>query len=127
VEHYVKGRVVVCGDAAHLMSPVGGQGMNVGFGDARRLAAALQRSLREGRSAEQELAAYDSDRRPAAATAIARAERGLHFGTQRGVLACLWRGLIIRLLFIPPLRYKLAPYFAMTTLPGRSLPPGHPQ
>src|SRR6185369_12391745 len=42
---YRAGRVVLAGDAAHVHSPAGGQGMNVGILDAMRLADALVRSL----------------------------------------------------------------------------------
>lgn len=37
-EHFRHGRVFLCGDAAHLHSPVGGQGMNTGLGDVTNLA-----------------------------------------------------------------------------------------
>src|SRR5262249_36535874 len=36
-----KGRVLLCGDAAHVHSPAGGQGMNTGLQDAMSLANAL--------------------------------------------------------------------------------------
>lgn len=38
VESYVHGRVVLAGDAAHIHSPAGGQGMNTGIQDATNLA-----------------------------------------------------------------------------------------
>lgn len=39
------GRIVLAGDAAHLNSPVGGQGMNAGIQDAARLAVVLEQAL----------------------------------------------------------------------------------
>ncbi|MBB5877031.1 MULTISPECIES: FAD-dependent monooxygenase [Xanthomonas] len=41
------GRVLLCGDAAHVHSPAGGQGMNTGIQDAIALAPALQRALHQ--------------------------------------------------------------------------------
>ena len=43
VERYRHGRVLLAGDAAHIHSPAGGQGMNLGMQDAWALAAALAR------------------------------------------------------------------------------------
>src|SRR5436190_4673577 len=40
-----KGRVLLCGDAAHVHSPAGGQGMNTGIQDGVSLAAALAATL----------------------------------------------------------------------------------
>jgi 2-polyprenyl-6-methoxyphenol hydroxylase-like FAD-dependent oxidoreductase len=43
-----KGRILLTGDAAHVHSPAGGQGMNTGIQDAVSLATALHRTLRNG-------------------------------------------------------------------------------
>ena len=43
-DDYRKGRIVLAGDAAHVHSPAGGQGMNTGIQDAVALAAALEHS-----------------------------------------------------------------------------------
>ncbi len=42
---FARGRVVLAGDAAHLNSPVGGQGLNLGVQEAERLARVLIRAL----------------------------------------------------------------------------------
>lgn len=57
-----KGRVLLAGDAGHLNSPAGGQGMNSGIQDAHNLAWKLARVLAGG-NAEKLLDSYDVERR----------------------------------------------------------------
>jgi hypothetical protein len=66
-----RGRVLLAGDAAHLNSPAGGQGMNSGIQDAHNLAWKLARA---GGSARPEplLASYEAERRPAILTNVDR-------------------------------------------------------
>ena len=61
-QRFVRGRIALAGDAAHLNSPAGGQGLNVGIHDAANLAWKLAYALRGG-DAEVLLASYDSERR----------------------------------------------------------------
>ncbi|TYO99098.1 2-polyprenyl-6-methoxyphenol hydroxylase-like FAD-dependent oxidoreductase [Geothermobacter ehrlichii] len=114
---YVRGRVVLAGDAAHLMSPVGGQGMNTGFADAAWLAQALDGML-TGSGSPALLEEYSTARREAARVAIGRAGRGMWLGTRRGRLHCLWREPLLKLLLSPAIRHHLPPYFAMLTIPN---------
>ncbi len=58
---FVAGRVALAGDAAHLNSPVGGQGMNAGLQDAARLTSALLSALEADSAAP--LADYERGRR----------------------------------------------------------------
>ena len=60
-ERYRAGRVLLAGDAAHVHSPAGGQGMNLGITDAVALAAALSDVLHGG--PETALDAYGSSQR----------------------------------------------------------------
>jgi len=46
-----KGRILLAGDAAHVHSPAGGQGMNTGIQDAIALAGALHDALQQGNDA----------------------------------------------------------------------------
>ncbi len=62
VPHYGAGRVFVAGDAAHIHSPAGGQGMNTGLQDSANLAWKLAAAL-AGAPADL-LDTYDSERRP---------------------------------------------------------------
>jgi 2-polyprenyl-6-methoxyphenol hydroxylase-like FAD-dependent oxidoreductase len=114
---YHRGRVVLCGDAAHQMSPIGGQGMNVGFADAFWLATLLVNSCCRGQDHLPLLAHYEQARRGTARIAIRRAARGMWLGTRRGPLMPCWRTPLLRLLLQPPFRTWLSPYFAMLTLP----------
>jgi 2-polyprenyl-6-methoxyphenol hydroxylase-like FAD-dependent oxidoreductase len=56
------GRVFLAGDAAHIHSPVGGQGMNIGIQDAYNLAWKLALVAR-GAAGEPLLASYEPERR----------------------------------------------------------------
>jgi len=63
VDRYRAGRCFVVGDAAHLHSPAGGQGMNTGVQDAVNLAWKLAMTLR-GEGTPALLESYDAERRP---------------------------------------------------------------
>lgn len=61
VDKYGDGKVFLCGDAAHIHSPIGGQGMNTGIQDAHNLAWKLALVLR-GKSSESLLDSYNAER-----------------------------------------------------------------
>lgn len=63
VDRYRAGRLFVAGDAAHIHSPAGGQGMNTGLQDAANLAWKLAAVLRRG-APDALLESYDAERRP---------------------------------------------------------------
>ncbi|OBG58167.1 FAD-dependent oxidoreductase [Mycobacterium sp. E3339] len=60
-DSYRAGRLLLAGDAAHVHSPAGGQGMNLGIADASALAGALAEVLRGG--PEAALDAYSATQR----------------------------------------------------------------
>jgi 2-polyprenyl-6-methoxyphenol hydroxylase-like FAD-dependent oxidoreductase len=62
-ERYGEGRVFIAGDAAHLVIPTGGLGMNTGVGDVIDLSWKLAATL-AGWGGPQLLASYDRERRP---------------------------------------------------------------
>jgi 2-polyprenyl-6-methoxyphenol hydroxylase-like FAD-dependent oxidoreductase len=62
---YRKGRVLLAGDAAHVHSPLGGQGLNLGLGDAMNLGWKLAATIR-GDAAAGLLDSYQRERRPVA-------------------------------------------------------------
>lgn len=80
VETYRSGRVFLAGDAAHIHSPAGGQGMNTGMQDAINLAWKLALVIR-GIGAPALLESYDLERRPVGALVIAASGRMTRIGT----------------------------------------------
>ncbi|HEU4579238.1 MAG TPA: FAD-dependent monooxygenase [Polyangiaceae bacterium] len=74
-ERYRLGRVLLAGDAAHVHSPAGGQGMNIGIQDGLSLADHLVHVSRNG-GHPADLDAYERERRPVA-EAVLRLTDGL--------------------------------------------------
>jgi 2-polyprenyl-6-methoxyphenol hydroxylase-like FAD-dependent oxidoreductase len=68
-ESYRRGRFLLAGDAAHIHSPIGGQGMNTGIGDAENLAWKLALVVK-GRAGAALLDTYTAERRPLAAEVL---------------------------------------------------------
>lgn len=121
-EQYHDGRVILCGDAAHLMSPIGGQGMNTGWADAEFLAEVLIAIEQRGQAPLPLLEAYDRCRHRASNTAIARAARGMWLGTRTGAVSSWLRDAFMReCLFQGPLAKQIGPYFAMQTIPFNTI------
>ncbi|GAA2382415.1 FAD-dependent monooxygenase [Dactylosporangium salmoneum] len=60
---YRKGRVLLAGDAAHVHSPFGGQGLNLGIGDAMNLGWKLA-AVAQGRASQRLLDTYTAERHP---------------------------------------------------------------
>ncbi len=69
-----KGRVFLLGDAAHIHSPVGGQGMNTGLGDAMNLAWKLA-AVVGGRANDDVLDTYEPERIAFARRLVATTDR----------------------------------------------------
>lgn len=68
-EHYQESRVFIAGDAAHLVIPTGGLGMNTGVGDAIDISWKLAATLR-GWGGPRLLESYEAERRPIGAINI---------------------------------------------------------
>jgi 2-polyprenyl-6-methoxyphenol hydroxylase-like FAD-dependent oxidoreductase len=73
-ERFRKGRAFLLGDAAHIHSPVGGQGMNTGIGDAVNLAWKLAAAVL-GRAPERLLDSYEPERIAFARRLVATTDR----------------------------------------------------
>jgi hypothetical protein len=83
-----EGRAFLLGDAAHIHSPVGGQGMNTGIGDAVNLAWKLAAVLSAG-AADSLLESYEPERIAFARRLVATTDRVFAFVTDQGPIA--WR------------------------------------
>ncbi|WP_406294984.1 FAD-dependent oxidoreductase [Embleya sp. NBC_00888] len=103
---YRAGRILLAGDAAHVHSPAGGQGMNAGILDAVALADALGSVLDGG--ATSALDAYGATRRPIAEQIVQLADRMTRVATITPALRPL-RNVVLRTITrIPAVRRDLA-------------------
>ena len=101
------GPVLLVGDAAHVHSPAGGQGMNLGLRDAITLSAALAKALRTG--SEAPLARYATQRRRAAERVLGMTDRLTRVATLSKPLARWARNRLIAMaLILPPVRRAFA-------------------
>jgi 2-polyprenyl-6-methoxyphenol hydroxylase-like FAD-dependent oxidoreductase len=114
-EHFRRGRALVLGDAAHIHSPVGGQGMNTGLGDAINLAWKLQAVL-AGRAQESLLDSYEIERIHFARRLVATTDRVFTFVTADGRLADVVRTRVAPLVIPRILGYKFAREFLFRTV-----------
>lgn len=105
VDRYRAGRLFVAGDAAHIHSPAGGQGMNTGIQDAINLGWKLAMVAR-GEAPEALLDSYDAERRPVGRRLLEVTDRMF------GMLATANRPLLA-------LRNALAPILAPALLASR--------
>ena len=101
-----EGRVFLLGDAAHVHSPVGGQGMNTGIGDAVNLAWKLAAVLNGG-ARESLLATYEPERIGFARRLVATTDRVFTLVTKQGAVARWVRTRLVP--SIAPLLFRPAP------------------
>ncbi|WP_427169535.1 FAD-dependent oxidoreductase [Arthrobacter sp. 92] len=113
VRRMVQGRTFFIGDAAHEISPIGGQGMNLGWMDALALAPIITAFL-AGVVTDREVRSYDRTRRRAAARAMRQAEINMALGRPLPPPALAVRNLTIgRLAAIPAINSGVARRFTM--------------
>ncbi len=106
-DHFRKGCAFLLGDAAHIHSPVGGQGMNTGIGDAVNLAWKLAAVVHR-RAGAALLDSYEQERIAFARRLVATTDQAFTGVTSSGAIARLMRLHILPLL-IPP-------FFALKTV-----------
>jgi 2-polyprenyl-6-methoxyphenol hydroxylase-like FAD-dependent oxidoreductase len=89
-QHFRRGRAFLAGDAAHIHSPAGGQGMNTGIGDAINLAWKLA-AVVGGHAPDALLDSYESERIGFARRLVATTDRAFSFATAEGSIADIMR------------------------------------
>lgn len=111
-ERFRDGPVLLAGDAAHVHSPVGGQGMNTGLQDAHNLAFRLA-DVVHGRATDAWLDRYQAERRPVALRLVRTTDRVFAAVTATGWRSRHVRPIVVRAL--APITLRLVP-----RLPGAS-------
>jgi 2-polyprenyl-6-methoxyphenol hydroxylase-like FAD-dependent oxidoreductase len=107
-DRYREDRIFLAGDAAHVHSPAGGQGMNTGVQDAVALGERLAGVLRDG-AAERSLDAYEAERRPVAEGVVALTHRMTVVATAGHPAARRVRNALLRVLgHFPAVHRKIA-------------------
>lgn len=103
-EHFRKGRAFILGDAGHIHSPAGGQGMNTGIGDAINLAWKLAEVLR-GRAPETLLDSYEPERITFARQLVGTTDRAFTALVSGGPFGRLTRRFVVPLALSAGLRF----------------------
>ena len=114
-QQFRKGRAFLLGDAAHIHSPVGGQGMNTGIGDAVNLAWKLAASLKEPRSSWL-LDTYEPERIAFARRLVATTDRAFTAVTSDTAFARFVRTKVIPAVVPALLRLPAMRRFAFRTV-----------
>jgi len=120
VPRYRHDRVLLAGDAAHIHSPAGGQGMNTGNQDAVNLAWKLA-LVTTGRAEPALLDSYHAERHPVGASVVKQTNRMTNAMTAPGAGALREIGLFV-LGHVPALGHKLMTGFAETNIAYRHSP-----
>ena len=116
-DSFVRGRVLLVGDAAHVHSPAGGQGMNLGLRDAEALSGALADAITRGSTAP--LDTYAEARRAAAAEVLAMTDRLTRVATMTNPLKRWFRNRVIATVgALPVIRRLVANTLAGFRSPG---------
>jgi hypothetical protein len=128
-DHFRKGHAFLLGDAAHIHSPAGGQGMNTGIGDAFNLAWKLAMVLEE-RASDSLLDSYEAERIGFARRLVATTDRVFSFATAEGRFADIMRTriapfLISKLASVEMVREYMFRTVSQVTLTYRGCPLSH--
>lgn len=118
--HYRHGRVFLLGDAAHTHVPAGGQGLQMGIGDAANLSWKLAGTI-QGTLPADILDSYESERKPLAAAALRNTDLLFRFNTASGPAGRLLHWLGLQITRIPYVAQKVVNTLAGEGVQYRSL------
>lgn len=104
-------RIVLAGDAAHVVSPIGGQGMNLGWLAAHDLTDTLSQVLTKNLQKNAILNQYQKRREHAFKNAARRAEINMKLG--RKINRPFFRKRLVSLMLKPPISQLIANIFTM--------------
>ncbi len=121
VPAYRFGRVFLAGDAAHIHSPAGGQGMNTGLQDAYNLAWKLA-AVVHGQAGQTLLDSYQAERLPVAKAVITFTDRLTKIGTLSGAPSRIRNGMLRIASRVPAARRFMANTAAEVTVAYRKSP-----
>lgn len=110
-DRYYNGRVILAGDSAHIISPIGGQGMNLGWLDAEALINILRTLISDPEQRKKMLHDYEKNQRGTAKKAMRRSEFNMRMG--RHTRSPLLKKAVVKTMLTPPLKNLTARLFAM--------------
>jgi 2-polyprenyl-6-methoxyphenol hydroxylase-like FAD-dependent oxidoreductase len=113
--HFRAGRAFLLGDAAHIHSPAGGQGMNTGIGDAINLAWKLA-AVVTGAASDSLLDSYEAERIGFARRLVATTDRGFALATAPGPMAEVVRTRLVPLAAAQAFKIKRMREFLFRTV-----------
>ncbi|MEX0723382.1 MAG: FAD-dependent monooxygenase [Gracilimonas sp.] len=113
-ETFTRGRIILAGDAAHVVSPIGGQGMNLGWLGCKLIADLFTDPNDLSEISPSAFSSYSKKQRKLAQQVARRAEINMVLGRRRSLPAI--RNLFIRGILKSPLQNKVAEIFTMRGL-----------
>ena len=108
-EHYAQGRIFLAGDAAHIHSPIGAQGMNTGIQDALNLGWKLALTVK-GQASARLLESYETEREQVGEALLRGTDRTTRLALTRNPLLLALRNALAPIFFsaLPASAHRLA-------------------